>query len=151
MKGATARRAIGKTAALAIIAVVVIAGIGIAFFLESDSVLSCSGSPPGGNCPGSYSYNFTISVNYTGSWKVSYSGYNDGGPPGHEVASGSYNGTGNGSRDVTLTGSNNHFLTLCATAQKLDGSNSTLTLRVTGSNQTSVPFGSVTYCGGVAP
>lgn len=147
----TTRRAIGKTAALAIVAVLIIAGVGVVLLFESDPSLFCSGSPPGGDCPGSYSYSFTISVNYTGSWKLSYSGYNDGGPPGHEVASGSYNGTGNESRGVSLTGSNNHFLTLCATAQKLDDSNSTLTLRVTGSNQTSAPFGTVTYCGSVAP
>jgi len=61
--------------------------------------------------------------------------------------------TGNGlySKSVILTGPNNNGLTLCATAQKLDGSNLTLILTVTGYNETSLPYGSTSYCGGVVP
>ena len=66
-------------------------------------------------------------------------------------ANGNLTGNGPYSRPVILTGPNNNGLTLCATAQKLDGSNTTLTLAVTGSNSTSAPYGSVTYCGGVVP
>jgi hypothetical protein len=143
--------AMGKIMVITIIAILVIAGAIVILLFESGSTFLCSGFPPGGNCPGSYSSDFTISISYAGPWKVNYTGYNNGGPPGHEIASGSFSGTGNGSRSVILTGLNNHFLFLCATAQELDDSNSTLTISVTGSNQTSVAFGSVTYCGGVAP
>lgn len=112
---------------------------------------TCSGYPPGGDCISTYSYNFTITVNYTGPWKVTYQGYNSLGRLNALDVSGSYNGTGFYSRAVTLSGLDDNGLTLCATAQKLDGSDATLILTVTGYNETSLPYGTTSYCGGVVP
>jgi hypothetical protein len=112
---------------------------------------SCSGYPPGGDCLATYSYTFTMSVNYSGSWKLTYQGYNSGGESNPTGVGGNLTGSGDYSRAVTLTGLNNNWLTLCATAQKLDGSNLTLVLRVTGFNETSLPYGSTSYCGSVVP
>ena len=112
---------------------------------------SCSGYPPGGNCPGTYSYTFTVSVNYTGPWKLTYLGYNYLGKTNPTNVSGSYTGSGFFAKNVTMTSVDTGGLTLCGTAQKLDGSSSTLILTVTGYNETSLPYGSVSYCGGVVP
>jgi hypothetical protein len=112
---------------------------------------SCSGSPPDGNCIATYSYTFTLSVNYSGPWTLTYQGYNSLGKSNPTNVSGSYNGTGFYSKPITLSGLDNNGLTLCAQAQKLDASSSTLILTVTGHNETSVPYGSASYCGGVAP
>jgi len=112
---------------------------------------SCSGYPPGGNCPGTYNYTFTVSVNYTGPWKLTYLGYNNLGKTNPTNVSGSYTGSGFFAKNVTMTSVNTGGLSLCATAQKLDGSSSTLILTVTGYNETSLPYGSVSYCGGVVP
>ena len=103
---------------------------------------SCTGYPPGGNCLATYSYTFTISVNYTGQWKLTYQGNH---------VSGNDTGSGFFSKAVTLSDLNTNWLTLCATAQKLDGSNDTLILTVTGHNETSLPYGVTSYCGGVVP
>lgn len=120
--------------------------------ITSMSGNTCSGYPPGGNCLATYSYTFTLSVNYSGPWKLSYRGYNSVGVRSNPTnVSGSYTGTGFYSRNVTLSGLNNSGLTLCAQAQKLDSSNSTLILKVTGYNETSLPYGSTSYCGGVVP
>lgn len=35
---------------------------------------TCSGYPPAGDCPGTFSYTFTVSVNYTGPWAPTYEG-----------------------------------------------------------------------------
>jgi hypothetical protein len=119
--------------------------------MSSSSSSTCSGYPPGGNCLAIYSYTFTLSVNYTGPWKVTYQGYNSLGKSNPINVSGSRSGTGYFSIPITLSGLNNNGLTLCAQAQKLDASNSTLILTVTGHNETSVPYGTVSYCGGVVP
>jgi hypothetical protein len=113
---------------------------------------ACSAYPPAGDCPGTFSYTFTISVNYTGPWTLTYegcSGMSTCSPP--TPVMGSLNGTGYYSKPVTLTGPDSSGLELCAQAQKLDGSGNILILTVTGYNETSVPYGSVSYCGGVVP
>jgi hypothetical protein len=120
----------------------------------SSAVTTCSGYPPGGNCPGNYSYTFVVSINYTGPWKAMYWGYHSAGA--YFGQSGNYTGgimtgTGDSSRSITLSGPNTNGLALCAQAQKLDGSNFTLILTITGHNETSLPYGSVSYCGGVVP
>ena len=120
--------------------------------LSTTTSSSCSGSPPTGDCPGAFSYTFTISVNYTGPWTLTYegcSGMSPCSPP--TPVMGSLNGTGYYSKPVTLTGPDSSGLELCAQAQKLDGSNNTLILTVTGYNETSLPYGSTSYCGGVVP
>lgn len=121
------------------------------FQVTAPSYPPCSGYPPGGNCLATYSYTFTLSVNYTGPWRVSYQGYNSLGRSNPTSVSGNLSGSGFYSRAITLSGLNNAGLTLCAQAQKLDGSDSTLVLTITGYNETSAPYGSVSYCGGVVP
>jgi hypothetical protein len=111
---------------------------------------TCTGYPPAPDCQGLINYNFTISVAYVGSWNISYSVYDNAGTPLGSLASGNYTGTGDSSNSVTLIWYNYQYLTLCASATKLDGSDATLTLGVTGSNSTTAPYGSVTYCSGAA-
>ena len=151
--------ALTKTWLIVILCIVLGAGVSIYFF---NAIVAgggyppfCSGYPPGGNCHANYSYTFSISINYSGYWTAYYRGFHN-----SEVSSinsnsnytgGIFSGRGPDTMTVTLSGDNFHFLTLCAEAQKLDSSNSTLTLTVTGSNSTSLPSGSVYYCGGVAP
>jgi len=118
---------------------------------STTSSSSCSGYPPGGDCLATYSYTFTLSVNYSGPWKLNYQGYNSLGKSNPLPISGNYTGSGFYSKNVTLSGLNDNGLTLCATAQKLDGSNALLILSVTGYNKTSLPYGSTSYCGGVVP
>jgi hypothetical protein len=151
--------ALTKTRAIIILAVVVAAGVSIylinAIIAGGGYRPFCSGYPPGGDCHANYSYEFTIAVNYSGSWSVNYHGFHNGENSGPDsdvyYTSGNFSGKGFGTRTVSLSGDNYHFLDLCATAYKLDNSSSTLTLSVTGSNSTSLPYGSTYYCGGVAP
>ena len=152
-------KALTKTGAIIILALVVAAGVSVylfnAFVAGGGYPPFCSGYPPGGNCHANYSYDFTITVNYTGSWLVQYHGFHNGENSGPNsdayYTSGNFSGRGSEARTVTLSGDDYYFLDLCATAYKLDNSSSTLTLSVTGSNSTSLPHGSTYYCGGVAP
>jgi hypothetical protein len=152
--------------ALAIFALLVIGALGLLFVANyygsppteiqttSSSNLTsstCSGYPPGGDCFTNYSYTFTVSLNYSGSWKLTYQGYNSLGEYNPTGVSGSYNGTGSYSIPITVSGLSNQGLSLCATAQKLDATNATLVLTITASNETSLPYGSAFTCGGVAP
>jgi hypothetical protein len=159
----TRRNAIGSTLIIVVIVVIIVIGTIGFVVLDSPSThpmmptttsttsSSCSGYPPGGDCLATYSYTFTLSINYTGPWKLSYEGYNSLGESNPINVSGNDTGSGFYSKAVTLSGSNDNGLTLCATAQKLDGSDSTLILTVTGHNQTALPYGSTSYCGGVVP
>ena len=137
-------------AALVIVLVVgTVATLGYYEFKPS----SCSGYPPGGNCVEPYSYSFAISVNYTGQWKLNYSGQTNVGESNPYNVTGTHTGSGDSTFSVTLSGLNNRMLYVCATAQKLDATNSTLYLSI-GSiypKNTSVPDGSVFVCAGVAP
>ena len=124
---------------------------GYTYTVTKTVTTTCSGYPPGGDCITPYNYTFTLSVNYTGPWKVSYQGYNSLGRSNPTNVSGNYSGAGFNSMTITLRGLSNNGLTLCAQAQKLDASNAILTLTVTGHNETSLPYGVVSYCGGVVP
>lgn len=153
----TGRTAIG-TASIVLIAIIVVVAVGIISLASQPTKVatttSCSGYPPVGNCPGDYSYPFTLSVNYSGPWRLSYQGYLSSFGYGKAIptnVTGSHSGTGFYSKNITLSGPGNYGLELCASAQKLDGSGSSLILKITGRNETSLPYGSVTYCGGVAP
>jgi hypothetical protein len=166
------QRAIGtKTIVLGVVAIVLVAALGVVVLMNqvnpggpnhpvtstvaiTSTTANCSGYPPGGNCPGNYSYTFVISINYTGPWKATYYGYHSVGAyfgQSGNYTGGALTGTGDSSRSITLTGPNTNGLALCARAQKLDASNSTLVLTITGHNETSLPYGSVSYCGGVVP
>src|SRR2546430_2419542 len=90
---------------------VVMVGIG-SYLLWSYSHPPCSGYPPGGNCPGNYDNTFHISINYTGAWQATYYGYHSAGAPSNSNAmsgnytGGSFQGTGPGGKNVTLSGPN---------------------------------------------
>jgi hypothetical protein len=77
----------------------------------------CSGYPPGGDCPGTYTYTFTISVNYTGPWRLTYQGFLGMGESNPAGVSGNLTGSGPSSQPVTLFGPNNNGLTICSTAR----------------------------------
>jgi len=115
---------------------------------------TCSGSPQGGGsnvAAPTWSINLGLTVNYTGPWTLTYQGYNSLGKSNPTSTSGSCNGTGFYSLPVSVSGSTSEALTLCAQAQKLDSSNATMILTITGDNETSLPNGSVSYCGGEIP
>ena len=119
----------------------------------ASTTASCTGSAQGssGASSGTWSYTFYPTVNYTGPWTLTYQGYASLGQSNPTDTKGNCSGTGFFSIPVTVTGPNTDALSVCATAQKMDSSNSPLILTVTGFNETSLPNGSVTYCGGVVP
>lgn len=116
--------------------------------LTTVSSVSCDYVIPG-PCPNGQT--FTLLVNYTGSWRVTYQGYNaaacsDCFNNSTQTLNGSYDGSGFNSRNVTVGGQANGW-TLCAQAQKSDASGLVLILQVSGAgNQTSLPFGTTSAC-----
>jgi hypothetical protein len=123
-----------------------------------------TGTPPfcsadgNGYFPCSYSETFPISINYSGSWKAQYYGYN-GAPYGVFSSNGSFvggnfNGTGDFIKSITLSGPDNKGLGICALAKKLDQSQNNLTISVGNpaySDSTNSPLGSTYICTGVYP
>ncbi len=96
-----------------------------------------------------WSYNFPIVINYSGSWNLVYQGYNSTTP---NNVMGNQSGVGNYSLRVTLYGRGYVQRTLCANATKLDPQNSNLTLKVDyRSNSTSLPNGKAIVCETVDP
>ena len=114
--------------------------------LTTTSSTSCDYVIPS-PCPSGQT--FTLSVNYTGSWRVVYQGYNTAAccyNNNTQTLSGSYDGSGFYSRNITVSGQANGW-TLCAQAQKSDASSSVLFLSVSGAqNKTSIPFGTASAC-----
>jgi len=110
----------------------------------------CSGNSPSENCQDTYSFPFTVSLNYSGSWQLSYYGYHNGAnysSSSNSYTNGTFSGHGPTNESVTLSGRNNYGLTLCLLAQKMDSSNSTLSVIIDQfSNETSVPHGIVHLC-----
>jgi hypothetical protein len=108
-----------------------------------------------GSCPTGYT--FTLSVSYNGPWNIVYEGYNEGCPgfypvnssacdPNLQTLSGSFDGAGSDSRNITVSGQGNGW-TLCAQARKLDASDSVLTVYDSGNqNETSLPYGAASTC-----
>ena len=145
----SSRRSIVIVAVIAIILVGTISAI--AYYTVKTS--SCSGYPPGGNCVAPYSYTFTIAVNYTGRWSLNYTGQTNVAESNPYNVTGTHTGTGYFTVSATLSGLNTRMLTICAYAQKLDASASTLLLSVGPlyPKNTSTPFGIVSTCGTVAP
>jgi hypothetical protein len=130
---------------LAIVAVVIVASV---LLFETNAYVNTAQYIEGT----SHSHTFTVSLEYSGPWKLSYLGYTAllGVPSGQEKLSGAnvtLTGSGLYSRSITLSGPDNEGLSLCASAQKLDASNATMVLTVTGHNETSLPYGSVFTCG----
>jgi hypothetical protein len=140
-----------RRSVVVIVIVVIVVGAVAALGYYTFEPGTCSGYPPGGNCVVPYSYSFTISVNYAGPWRLTYTGQTNAGESNPTNVTGTRTGTGNISASVTLGGLNNRMLTLCARAEKLDASNSTPFLSIFYPKNTSTPFGSVSTCGTVAP
>jgi len=129
---------------LGILAVAIVAGV---VLLETNGYSELTSLIPD-------SHAFTISVNYSGPWKLSYQGYTTFGLGGANPTGANVTVTGSGvySKSITLSGPHNNGLALCADAQKSDASNATLVLAVTGhvsggKNETNLPNGSVFTCG----
>jgi hypothetical protein len=101
-------------------------------------------------CPHFFNQTYIISVSYGGPWGASYQGYLGNEGSGQLVESGSFYGHAPGNGPVTVTGwSASGEITLCAEAQKLDASNSTLVLTIlptTVTNQTSLAYGTTKSC-----
>jgi hypothetical protein len=154
-KLARRRAGIGTSVTVGIIiAIIVIAAVSVLGYLAYESS-QCSGYPPGGNCPGTYSHTFRTSINYSGAWRQIEYGYHSVGKPPQGLGNytgGTVLGTGPSTGTITMSGPNNSGLTLCIVAEKLDSSNATLVFSIEGfTNKTSLPFGSTTVCAGVVP
>ena len=80
-------------------------------------------------CPHSLNDSFTISVTYAGPWGLSYQGYLGDPPSGQLVKSGNFYGHTSANETVTVAGVSVVGTTICAEAQKLDASTSTLVLK----------------------
>ena len=118
----------------------------------SATLTSCSYTtmPAEIECPHFFNQTYTISVDYAGPWGASYQGYlsTNG---SNLVESGSFYGYVSGNQSVTVNGwTSSDGITICAEAQKLDPSNSTLVLMilppVNVTNQTSSAYGSTKTC-----
>jgi hypothetical protein len=149
------RTAVSKSAEVGIvIAIIVVASISVVGYLTYMSS-RCSGYPPGGNCPGTYSYAFKTDINYSGGWKQIQYMYHSVGKPSAGTANytgGTVLGSGPSTGSLTLTGPNNQGLTLCIIAEKLDSSNATLVFSIDSmTNETSLPYGHTTVCEAVVP
>lgn len=138
------------------VAAFVFVGGGVTFWLyQTHQPPFCSGYPPGGDCPGNYSNTFLVSINYTGPWRASWFGYHSVGAtigqPGNYTG-GTFSGNSPAQESITLSGPNTNGLAICVQAEKLDPSNSTLTVTFLASaGETSQPFGQAEACGGVVP
>lgn len=142
----------GKPLVAIMIVVLVVGSVGVLAYYAMKPT-ACSGYPPGGNCIAPYSNTFTISLSYAGPWKLNYTGQTNVGESNPYNMTGTRTGSGNYSVSVTLSGLDSRMLTLCAKAQKLDASNSTLLLSIGAiyPKNASSPYGTVSFCGAVAP
>jgi len=161
MKTTKARILTKKALALLIVSVVLIgSGAYVVWLHATGQPPFCSGYPPGGDCPGNYSYSFQVSIDYSGSWSAIYCGFHSVGAPQNSCVGidnytgGSFSGTGSSTRPITLSGPDTNGLAMCVQAEKLDTSNNTLTLSIgasTDNDNTSRPSGTATLCQGVVP
>ncbi len=113
-----------------------------------NATTSCSATG-GLGCLHFIDMNWTISVNYSGPWGVNYQGWLGDISSGQLVTSGSFFGDSPGARTVSITGWSDLGNSLCAQAQKLDASNSTLSVTILPplvSNQTSAAYGTTQTC-----
>ena len=98
-------------------------------------------------CPKFFNQTCAISVSYGGPWGISYRGYLGDSESGRLVESGSFYGHGPADESVRISGTDVVGTLLCAQAQKLDSSNSTLVLRIASlTNQTLLAYGTSKLC-----
>lgn len=115
---------------------------------SNNSAPSTTCTATGGiGCPHFVHDNFTISVTYAGPWGLTYRGYLGDSQSGQPVTSGSFYGHAFANETVTVAGVSTVGTSICAEAQKLDASNSTLVLSIaSSSNQTSIAYGRTQVC-----
>lgn len=115
---------------------------------DTNSTASTTCTATGGiGCPHFVHDNFTISVTYTGPWGLTYQGYLGDSQSGQPVTSGNFYGHTSANETVAVAGVSTVGTTICAEAQKLDSSSSTLALSIaSSSNQTSVAYGMTKVC-----
>lgn len=98
----------------------------------------------------SWSYSFSLDINYSGSWHLAYWGVS-GTVSLDNVTGDNLNGTGNYENTITLHGMENTMSELCASATKLSSDNVTLELAVSAfTNSTSTSNKSAEVCVQVA-
>jgi hypothetical protein len=108
--------------------------------------------PEAMDCPHYWNSTWTISVEYAGVWVASYQGYLGGGENKSDLSvAGSFYGHDTANQSLTITGwTQGQAITVCAEAQKLDASGSTLVLRilppVNVMNETSSVYGTTKTC-----
>jgi len=116
----------------------------------ANTTTSTSCTATGGiGCPHFLNNTYTIRVNYTGPWGLTYHSYlGMGAPPdGTLLQSGEFFGHGPSSELVNVAGTSTIGTAVCVEAQKLDATNTTLTLSIaSATNQTSIAYGSTTVC-----
>jgi len=103
------------------------------------------------SCPHFWNQTYTILVNYTGDWIASYQGYLGTENESNLAEAGTFYGHAIGSQTFTITGwTQGQAITVCAEAQKLDSSSSTLILRILPPtnvmNETSSAYGTARTC-----
>lgn len=100
-------------------------------------------------CANFFNDSFTISIAYGGPWGLSYQGYLGNGESqmGSLIENSSFYGHGPTEESITVAGTSTVGTGLCAEAQKLDSSNSTLVLTIGSvTNQTSTAYGTTKIC-----
>jgi hypothetical protein len=114
---------------------------------NTSSTSSTCTATGGIGCPHFFNETFSLSVDYSGPWGLSYQGYLGDGS-GLPIESGNFFGHGFGwNSSVTVSGIDEYGVTACAEAQKLDSSNATLGLILQGNaNMTSLPYGTTKVC-----
>jgi len=159
MKESKSRAVTSKRAAALIVVILLVGGgLYLVWAYQTGEPPFCSGYPPGGNCPGTFSNSFRISINYSGSWHATYYGFHSVGAPSNwfggigNYTGGSFGGAGASTRSITLSGPNTNGVTICVQAVKLDSSSNPLILAIDSmTNNTSLPSGVVRLCEGVVP
>ncbi len=114
----------------------------------ASTTTSCTATG-GIGCPHFMNNNWTISVSYTGPWGVTYQGWLGDQTSGQLVVSGSFYGNTTASKTINVSGTTDYGITVCAEAQKLDSSTSTLTVSILPpnvSNETSAAYGTARTC-----
>jgi hypothetical protein len=88
-----------------------------------------------------------FSVNYGGPWGLTYQVYPGVSESGQLVESGSFYGHDPANESIIVVSATGGGTLICALAQKLDASNSTLILRIADvKNQTSLAYGTTKTC-----
>ena len=101
------------------------------------------------DCPHFFNQDYTIAVSYEGPWGATYQGWLGAQASGQSVVYGSFYGNSSGTETINVSGWSTGGITVCAEAQKLDSSGSTLVVSILPTNvtnQTSLAYGTTMAC-----